>query len=171
MKGTLKKKNDKWVVEYWDKLLPPNEGRSVLCELPLHPDEIITKNHTGYDYKNNTEVEFEIVNDYLEPQGDILYAKLISKQEDNVEKLASDYLKNNNGNSMSVLTGFVHGYKAAQSKQKVLPNDEYLLKAFEDSEQESWYEILNTWHQEQENRQPSFFIEWLKEHYLPPVKR
>jgi len=36
---------------------------------------------------------------------------------------------------------------------------------------ESWDAILNLWYQEQENRQPSFFIEWLKEHYNSPTKK
>lgn len=81
MRGVIKKKNDKWSIEYWDKLLPPNEIRSILKELPLHPDT----NPFGFSYNSGDEVEFEIVGDIkdLSNNGKLIqYAKLISIQKE-----------------------------------------------------------------------------------------
>lgn len=71
MRGTLKKRNNNWTIEFWDKVLPPNEGKSILKELPLHPDEIVTNPPIDGSIKHvlvtgeAIEVEFEIVKEYV----------------------------------------------------------------------------------------------------------
>lgn len=101
MKGTLKNKEGKSVVEYvthYKEVMEENNAKysvedSFITELPLHPD-----NHTDYVLDNNgyfnfydgKEVEFEIIEKYVEPDdnihcnrgADIKFAKLISKQEE-----------------------------------------------------------------------------------------
>lgn len=78
MKGKLVNKEGKWYVQYWEQLLPPNENKKVHNEKPLDPNT----NPFGFNYNSGDNVEFEIVNDYEEPNGDIQYAKLINKQEE-----------------------------------------------------------------------------------------
>ena len=147
-KGTLRKKNDKWIVEFWDKVLPPNENRSILNELPLHPDEIVTNPPINGSIKHvlvtgeAIEVEFEIV---------------ICQNEPELLKL-----------------GYIYGSLLAKliTKQEELPNKSFneLMKGKQE-ESSNWDEIFERHWEECEHNHMTNFQDWLKEHYLPPVKR
>lgn len=79
MKGTLKNKEGKWFVEYDEKQNYKKINVNAIFQLPLHPDDIFADD-LEVNNMDGKEVEFEIVNDYEEPKGDIQYAKLITKQ-------------------------------------------------------------------------------------------
>lgn len=98
MKGTLLNKEGKWFVKYLkENKLWGQKGTGVYVEIPLHLDSILQLDDAMLypdGYSDEKEIEFEIVNGYEEPQGDIQYAKLIQpKEESNWDDIFEEYWK------------------------------------------------------------------------------
>lgn len=90
MKGKLIKTSRGWEIEYEEKVPQLHFLAKQTVAIPLHPDDakefdLLTdsKGNCAHHLQEGQGVEFEIVNDYEEPKGDIQYAKLTSpKQEE-----------------------------------------------------------------------------------------
>ena len=116
MKGRLKNKEGRWVIEYLQKLTNVDIWTN---ELPLHPEDV--KNlEIGFTDKFTSEVEFEIVKDAPMMSLDVKYAKLLPTKEET---------------------------------------------------QESWDEIHQNFRKSGLDWTLHDVFRWLKEHYLPPVKK
>lgn len=80
MLGTLQKKDGKWVVRHCCGRCNEVDDICEPTEYPLHPNDADQIFGFGVKDREGDLVNFEILNDYEEPKGDIQYAKITDKK-------------------------------------------------------------------------------------------
>ena len=147
MKGTLKNKEGKWVVEFLQKLTNVDTW---VKELPLHPDDA-KQFETGFTDKFTKEVEFEIV----------AYG--------NPCKYHKNLLDCKNPPNCDCEFNYV---AKLITKQGSFDEDGFAITRVIDDKQEtttSWDKIYENFKKEWQDDVD--LLHWLKENYHPPVKK
>jgi hypothetical protein len=188
MKGTLKHTKEGWVVEYCNyQDNCPSKGdylKQYLCDirqLLLHLDDA-QKVELCFTEKATFKVEFEIVKDgrFFQTYKTSSFAKLIQPKEETMNPMFCEHANENPGKCNCPENCYCKSYTCKEkgafedgyAVTRVLSDEE--LERLEQEDNSNWDEIKkkfeeDTWVKGDDDT--SFIFNWLKEHYLSPVKK